>query len=121
MIQQKPQTQENEERAAITLLLEKARLRLRKAKDAYLNGIDTMEEYRETKAKAESEIAELERRLSLIVQQSPSKSFSVPPLPDFFRSDDFSMEEKRLALQAILETAVFEKKSGCLKVIFFWS
>ena len=121
MIQQKPQTQENEERAAITLLLEKARLRLRKAKDAYLNGIDTMEEYRETKAKAESEIAELEKRLSLIVQQSPSESFSVPPLPDFFRSDDFSMEEKRLALQAILETAVFEKKSDCLKVIFLWS
>ena len=119
--QQKPQTQENEERTTITLLLEKARVRLRKAKDAYLNGIDTMEEYRETKAGTESEIKELEKRLSLLVQQTPSECFSMPPLPVLFRADDFSMEEKRLALQAILETAVFEKKSDCLKVVLIWN
>lgn len=119
-IRHKPQTSEDTERAAAALLLEKARLRLRKAKDAYLNGIDTMEEYREMKEKTESEIAELEKRLSALARQDTSECFSIPSLSAIFLADNFSVEEKRLALQSILETAVFEKEADCLKVILLW-
>lgn len=120
-VRQKTQTQENAERAAVSLLLEKARLRLHKAKEAYLNGIDAMEEYRKTKEKTELEIAELKKRLSALAQRDSPECFSMPSLPDFFRADRFSMEEKQLALQSILETAVFEKETDCLKVILVWN
>ena len=103
------------------ILLEKARLRLRKAKDAYLNGIDTMEEYREIKARIVAEIAELEKTAALSNQENAAAEISAlfeQGLAGFFRSGACTAEEKRLALRSILDEVVFEKQTGCLRVVF---
>lgn len=110
------------EQATVSLLLEKACQRLRKAKDAYLNGIDSMEEYRETKEKTEAEIAALEKQLAALAPKNVSgtEKLALCNLPSLFLSENCTVEEKRLALHALLEKAVFEKKRDCLQVILLW-
>ena len=50
-------------------LLTQAQQRLKKAKDAYLNDIDTLEEYRSNKMNIEKEIAELKEHIAEIEEQ----------------------------------------------------
>lgn len=104
------------------LLLEKARLRLRKAKEAYLNGVDTIEEYKETKERTAAEIAALENALSA-EENGAADEFPAlfrHGLPGFFRSEAGTAEEKQAVLRSILEGAVFEKQKDCLRLVFTW-
>ena len=115
----KPNTEELE---VHTALLEKARQRLRKAKDAYLNDIDTLEEYRINKKNIEKEIALLEKHISEIHARHESPfdqaafSARIASVLEILRDDSRSMEDKRKAFKSIAEKVIYHKQNNSLEL-----
>lgn len=105
-----------------TSLLSKAQQRLKKAKDAYLNDIDTLEEYRFNKTNIETEIAELQEHISEIEKQrnipfnQAAFSIKIVSVIEILRDDSRSMEDKRKAFKSICDKIIFHKRNSSLEL-----
>lgn len=103
-------------------MLDKARQRLQKAKDAYLNEIDTLEEYRENKKNIEKEISILEERIAEIQsrQETPFNqaafSAKIKSALEVLQDDSRSMEDKRSAFKSIAEKVIYHKHKNSLEL-----
>lgn len=94
--------------------------KLSRAKISYLEGIDTLEEYKRAKEKAERAIQKLKEEK----EQAPLHPHKVP-LPDsvyklssFLENENVSEELKNLALKTILEKIVFYKPERRIELYF---
>lgn len=107
-----------------TALLAKAQQRLKKAKEAYLNDIDTLEEYRTNKINIENEIAEITHRIDEIHKQNSaafdSSAFSakIKTVIEILQDNSKSMEDKRKAFQSICEKVIFHKHTNSIELFF---
>lgn len=103
-------------------LLAKAQQRLKKAKEAYLNDIDTLEEYRSNKLNIEKEISILEDRISEIQKQHDTPfdqsafSAKITSVLEILKDDSRSMEDKRKAFKSICEKIIFHKHENSLEL-----
>lgn len=103
-------------------ILTKTRQRLKKAKDAYLNDIDTLEEYRMNKQSIEREIADLEERIAECQKQQNTPfdraafSAKLASAIEVIRDDSRSMEDKRKAFQSICEKIIYNKHENSLEL-----
>ncbi len=116
------QRSDHNELSSLDTLINKACKRLDNAKAAYLDGIDSLEEYKRNKISIEEEIARLEqkKRILLESQESPfdktafsSKLYSVL---DILNSESFSKEEQQNAARSVIEKIVFYKESRKIKL-----
>lgn len=97
--------------------------KLARAKEAYLAEIDTLEQYRATKAEVESKIAELcalrdkseKQDVEIDVDKFAKK---VQEILNFVERPDVTAEAKNEALRTIIEKIVFEKAKGNLAIYF---
>ena len=97
------------------ILLSKAKNRLSKAREAYLDGIDSKEEYKATKTKIEAEIIDLQEKIS---KNNKPKS---NPLDDsnyinkikklyaILNNNNIEMETKKKYVREIVEKIVYNK------------
>lgn len=105
-----------------TALLTKAQQRLKKAKEAYLNDIDTLEEYRTNKMNIEKEISTLEERINQIRKQHDTPfdqaafSAKIASVLEILRDDSRSMEDKRKAFKSICEKIIYHKHENSLEL-----
>lgn len=103
-------------------LLAKAQQRLKKAKDAYLNDIDTLEEYRSNKMNIEKEIAELKERIAEIEEQQnmpfdqAAFSTKIASVIEILRDDSRPMEDKRKAFKSVCDKIIFHKHDSSLEL-----
>ena len=117
-------TQDSEEQEVYTSLLAKAQQRMKKAKAAYFNDIDTLEEYHANKQCIEKEIAELEAQLAKIKKQREHPfgyaGFSIQKLSviEILRDASRPMEDKRRAFQSICKKAIYHKRDNSLELFF---
>lgn len=106
-------------------LLAKAQQRLKKAKEAYLNDIDTLDEYRTNKTNIENEIATIESRINEIRRRNDaafdSAAFSarIKSVIEILRDDSRPMEDKRSAFKSICEKVIFNKHNNSIELFLF--
>ncbi|WP_418205656.1 recombinase family protein [Anaerotignum faecicola] len=103
-------------------LLAKAQQRLKKAKDAYLNDIDTLEEYRSNKTSIEKEIAELKEHIAEIEEQQKMPfdqaafSTKIASVIEILRDESRSMEDRRKAFKSVCEKVIYNKHTNSLEL-----
>ena len=106
-----------------TKLIANEEKKLERAKSAYLNEIDTIEEYKQNKADIEKRIAELiEER-----DKAPSQaSFDASAFANkvigvlaFLEDDKVSLEAKNEALRTIIDKVVYDKATENVAIYFY--
>lgn len=99
----------------------------RRIKEAYMNGIDTMEEYKENKAILAQERKILESKLSFLQKKPVTKEEVMPKLQqrirnvyDIITNDDFSISQKNDAVKSIIEKIVFNKETDTAEIYYYY-
>lgn len=98
----------------------------KRIKDAYRNGIDTLEEYKENKQillkereRLELQINELEQKKTTVAGDKETLLKNIKNVFEMVSSDKFSDQEKNAALKTIIEKIVYERGSDSLKVYYY--
>ena len=95
----------------------------KRIKEAYREGIDTLEEYKENKMILKKERNSLENALSNLrtaTKKIPEVSFQeqLRSLCDVLESDSFSIEQKNHAVTSIISHIIFDKPNDSLKICY---
>ena len=98
--------------------------KLKKAKQAYLSEIDTLEEYKQNKADIIDTIERL--RLEQKKQQPAAVEFDntffanrVEKVLDYIKSPDASEQAKNEALRSVISKIIYNKAQGCLDIFYY--
>ncbi len=96
---------------------------LQRAKDAYIAGVDTLEEYGENKTRIQDEI---EKNKKLLKDQNTQKSTDPKELAEnimraieFIQDENNSLEDKNKALKQFISKITFIKASKTLEITYF--
>lgn len=122
----KKQSEESVDRTAI---LENQLAQLaqkeKRIKDAYRDGIDTLEEYKENKQILLKERKALENELAAQTVVSPAADGkdillrNIRNVYEMICSDQFTDQQKNEALKSIVEKIVYDKENNTLKVYYY--
>ncbi|MDE6384584.1 MAG: recombinase family protein [Eubacterium sp.] len=104
-------------------LIKSEELKLRKIKEAYMSGIDTLEEYQQCKAEILDTINRLENEKK---EQTPKETTvdneifakKVVSVLDFIKSPDVTEQAKNEALRSIISKIIYVKPENRLDIIF---
>ena len=94
----------------------------KRVKEAYLDGIDSKDEYKENKARLQAERSQLEAELEELLRNSFSPTNqrealeSIANVLDIIKSDNFSIQEKNASLRSIVEKIVYSKDDNTITV-----
>lgn len=112
----------SDENGIISARLEQEKRKLQRAKEAYLNEIDSAEEYRRSKCLIQAEIERLEKMLSAAAERSVQKETADEEreltLMEFLCSSSVRESEKNLALKLIVEKAVCNKSEKSIEIFY---
>lgn len=110
-----------------TVLIEKAKTRLQRVSDAYQCGIDTIDEYKENKARIQKEIAELEEKAnsensSLEISKEERQAFADKHLKtlDLLQNHNIPESEKNQLLKGFVKSATFNKTDNSVSVVYLY-
>ena len=95
--------------------------RMERSKQAYLNEIDTLEQYAENKKEIEARIAELtslKEAATVPTNYSVLKERAMDVL-DFLTRDDVSPEAKNEALRTIIDKIIYDKANNTVALYFY--
>lgn len=102
--------------------LERLLVKEKRIRDAYEDGIDTLEEYKENKKRLKKQRTELENEISAL--QNKTQKTSVPSkddilkeirsVNDMLKNPDIGFEEKGVLIRTVLDGIVFDKSAGRL-------
>lgn len=104
-------------------LIKAEELKLQKIKEAYMSGIDTIEEYQQCKAEILDTINQLENEKN---EQTPKDETidnelfakKVMKVIDFIKSPDYTEQAKNEALRSIISKIIYVKPENKLNIIF---
>ena len=108
-------------------LLDRELSKLRRVKDAYESGVDTLEEYKDNKLKITSRINELKTEIKSFQDKAANlsmnellKAFKVQAQNalKFIQRTDVSEEDKNHVLQTIVEKVVFDRKESKISIFY---
>lgn len=106
-------------------LLKKVHAKLERHKNAYANGIDTMLEYKENKARCQNEESEIRKQIAMlssdIVSDEKIKNLrrDVAQLINLLFSDQHTVEEKSRAIKTVVDKIRFNKFTGQFTVFYY--
>ena len=104
-------------------LLEQERRRLARCKDAYQAGVDTLEEYRDNKARLEERIRRIEEQAAsaAAAPESFDKAAYGKKAADILRFLETSADEgaKNEVLRSVVDHITYEKASRHLAIYFY--
>ena len=104
-------------------LIHKEKIKLNRAKEAYLNSIDTVEEYKNNKQRITKAIENLEKqRDAERVEAADLEEYTdkVRSIIDTIKAPDVSELAKNQALRTIIEKIVYNKPENTLDYYFHW-
>lgn len=102
----------------------------KRIRDAYENGIDTMEEYRQNKTRIQNEKASIQDKISKLSFPSvTAKDFqpeeqlvhNVQSAIDVLTDPKSDYEAKGIAIRSVIDKIVYDKKAGHLDFFFYLS
>ena len=101
-------------------------VKLQRIKEAYMNGIDTMEEYKENKRIVQGEKDSLEKQLSELKEEKISTKnedndmlMRVKNVYDILSSDSVDATTKNEVLRSVVEKIVYDREEDELKVYYY--
>lgn len=100
--------------------LHKLTIRLQRAKDAYLNGVDTLEEYTVTKMAVTKEITLIEHNIQKALN-STNTELSNPiylSLAEILQSEIVSESDKQIILSSLIHHIVYDKTNATLRFYY---
>lgn len=100
--------------------LHKLSIRLQRAKDAYLNGVDTLEEYTVTKIAVTKEITLIEQNIQKALN-STNTELSNPiylSLAEILQSEIVSQSDKQIILSSLIHHIVYDKTNATLRFYY---
>lgn len=100
--------------------LHKLSIRLQRAKDAYLNGVDTLEEYTVTKIAVTKEITLIEQNIQKALN-STNTELSNPiylSLAEILQSEIVSQSDKQILLTSLIHHIVYDKTNATLRFYY---
>ena len=100
--------------AAVKLQIAQLESRLNRARDAYLAGIDSLNEYKSNKSTLETEIAKLKAFDYDLPAPEPITKEKVKSVYEFIESSDI-MSEKAYAISSIIDHIVYDKSSDSME------
>lgn len=119
---QKPQTKKDAEAPDYDKLIALEERRLERAKEAYLNEIDTIEQYKKNKEQITARIEELKEKQN---GTEPTETIDtaayakkVAEVIEFIKREDVTPQAKNEALRTIIEKVVYEKAKNNLAIYF---
>ena len=104
-------------------LIRKEEVKLARAKDAYLAGIDTVEEYKTNKAEITKAIKSLEKQRDEAAKETidlTAYSKKVEDVLKIVTNPEESTEAKNYALRSILTKVLFNKSSNTFSLFFYY-
>lgn len=105
--------------------LEQLRQKEKRIKDAYRDGVDTLEEYKDNKRILQKEREEIEKELALqsCEEHAASKKDllleKIKNVYEMICSDSFTDQQKNEALKSIIKKIVYDKESDTLEVHYY--
>ena len=106
--------------------IKKIDVKLHRIKEAYMNGIDTMEEYKENKRIVQGEKDGLEKQLSELKEEKISTKnedkdmlMRVKNVYDILSSDSVDATTKNDVLRSVVEKIVYDREKDELKVYYY--
>lgn len=120
--------EETEDRAGLLLdLLKRIDGKERRIREAYRDGIDTLEEYKENKEILTRERTSIEKELESLKEQQPrgkedASSVMLPRIHNVYDilDSDADTSTKSEMLKTVVEKIVYDKKEDSLKVYYFY-
>lgn len=111
---------ESDEIESLKRELDKIAIREKRVKDAYENGIDTLEEYKENRVRLQKYREELEQSISSLTEKAsaaalPSRESvlkDIRTVNDVLKNPDISYEEKGVLIRTIVDQIIFDRESG---------
>ena len=100
--------------------LHKLSIRLQRANDAYLNGVDTLEEYTVTKMAVTKEITLIEQNIQKALN-STNTELSNPiylSLAEILQSEIVSQSDKQIILSSLIHHIVYDKTNATLRFYY---
>lgn len=99
--------------------------RLERSKIAYMDGADTLDEYKESKKSIEEEIEELKYMLETIVEEEPEEEVQLDEkelrrLTEILRDSEVSNTEKNKMVRTIFKEIIKGGKDGKRLSFIFW-
>ena len=112
-----PIVQFNQDEAAIAKQIASVKAKLGRVKEAYVNGIDTLEEYKANKEKLEAEIAHLKE---LVVPEVKPKTVTVDVIRTVHDTimNAQSDSEKATAINSIVDHIIYDKEADTMEFFF---
>lgn len=122
--------EDSHELEALNGLLQKLELKEKRARDAYMDGIDTKEEYRQNKLLLQRERESLEAsiaQLSLSHGESSGRREdqtkrileNIRSVMDILESDNFTMVQKNIALKSIVDKIIFNRGNMHIDIYYY--
>ncbi len=118
---------DNSEQQRLNDMLAKVSVKEQRARDAYMNGIDSLEEYKQNKSALSLERNRLEEKLKLLSPDKRSKKEtkqlmlkSIKSVYDILISDA-DITEKNTVLKSIVEKIVYDKAEDTLQIYYYYS
>lgn len=112
--------------ATLSAQIAKAEQKLQRIKEAYENGIDTLQEYKENKQKITAELEELRHKAAATetkdITEAERKEFAKRHLKTLekLKSSDVTEAEKNRLLKEFIKTATFSKADHSVSVIYLY-
>ena len=120
----KPTTNKPDDKK-ITAQIEREKVKLKRAREAYESEVYTLDEFKESKLSIERKIKELENKLTEVAEPDPQeeikklKSRIVEVVPAL-KSAALTETEKNSIVKSFLSKAVYYKPSGDLDLFFYY-
>ena len=119
-INYKPSSDVESQNKHIDTLITNEKKKLQRIKDAYTNGIDTLEEYKSNKSAIEKVIAEFESKKSNSEPKHNLKAFKkqIKSTIEILENNSLSAETKNSALNGIVEKIVFNRQNSTIQIYY---
>ena len=121
----KPNMPENNKEIILETEIKRAEIRLERIKDAYENGIDTLEEYKANKKKLLNEIDELkkgylEELSKKETTKNPKKTLKICNFMEIIKDKNISHSEKNKLARLLLKEVTKTGEDGKTIWLIFW-
>ena len=106
-------------------LIKSEKLKLQKIKEAYLSGVDSLEEYKQNKATVQETICRLKEEKESKQSTEPASidknvfAKKVLNVLEFIKSPDVTEQAKNEALRSIISKIIYVKPENRLDIIFY--
>lgn len=113
----------NDETKIYSDAIERLQKSLQRAKEAYIAGIDTLEEYGSNKQRIQEELNKNQEYLKNLNSVKPvdrqTLSKNIKSVLEFIKNDNNSIDDKNKALKQIISKIIFVKSSKSLEIVYY--